>query len=74
MTPKEAIARRLYDHWRSSNFEAARQPEFKDAADNLRRVFEGQADSLSAIVHSISAASYENGYEDGRHDANRGPK
>ena len=75
MTPKEAIARRLYDHWRfsSNSFEAARQPDFDDAADNLRRVFEGQAAALSPVVTAISNASYEIGYDDGLREAEKGP-
>jgi hypothetical protein len=69
----EDMARRLYDHWRSSSFEAARQPAFEDAADNLRRVFEGQAEALFSVVHNFGITAYHMGYDDGRHNAVRGP-
>jgi hypothetical protein len=69
----ESMARRLYDHWRSSSFEAARQPEFDDAADNLRRVFEDQAEALFSVVHNFGVVSYALGYDDGGRDAGRGP-
>ena len=42
------MAEVLYGHWRSHSYELARQPEFKDAAPNLRATFEAQEAALLA--------------------------
>jgi len=47
---KEKIAKALYNHWKRSDSELNREPEFEDAASNIRRVFEGKADAVLAAL------------------------
>lgn len=47
----ETIAKALYDHWASHDYEVKRQGTWEDAPNNLRQVFIRQATAVEGALN-----------------------